>query len=146
MSDSIYLERTVMMKASDKLRENICEKRKEKNITQAVMAEKLGLSETGYAKIERGETRLDIDRIQKIANILEISIADLIPFGDDSIVACNNSDFSNSTNFSFILGSAELEHAVVSLKHQLAAKDDIIDTLKQQIATLEQVIMNLTHR
>lgn len=144
MRDSIYLERTVMTKASDKLRENICEKRKEKNITQAVMAEKLGLSETGYAKIERGETRLDIDRIQKIANILEISIADLIPFGDDSIVACNNSDFSNSTNFSFILGSAELEHAIVSLKHQLAAKDDIIDTLKQQITTLEQVITNLT--
>ena len=134
------------MKPSDKLRQNIRDVREDKNFTQAMMAEWLGLSETGYAKVERGESRLDIDRIQKIANILEISIADLIPFGDDSIVACNNSDFSNSTNFSFILGSAELEHAIVSLKHQLAAKDEIIDSLRQQIATLEQVVNNLSRR
>ena len=71
------------MKPSDKLRQNIRDIREDKNLTQAMMAEKLGLSETGYAKVERGESRLDIDRIQKIANILEISIADLIPFGDE---------------------------------------------------------------
>ena len=134
------------MKPSDKLRQNIRDIREDKNLTQAMMAEKLGLSETGYAKVERGESRLDIDRIQKIANILESSIADLIPFGDDSIVACNNSDFSNSTNFSLILGSAELEHAIISLKHQLSAKDDIIETLKKQINTLEQVIENISRR
>lgn len=131
------------MKASDKLRQNIREIREEKKLTQAMMAERLNIAEPTYAKIERGETRLDIDRIQKIANILEISIADLIPFGDDSIVACNNSDFSNSTNFSLILGNSELEHVVVSLKHQLAAKDEIIESLRHQLTSLEKIISTI---
>lgn len=128
------------MKPSDKLLVNIYKKRKERNITQADMAEKLGLSETGYAKVERGETKLDVDRLHKIAGILEISIAELIPFGDSSIAVYNNPDFNLS------LDNEELEHIIVSLKHKLFAKDEIIRSLRQQISTLEQVVKDLSSK
>ena len=74
------------MKPSDQLRQNIRDIREDKHLTQADMAEKLNLSETGYAKIERGESKLNIDRIQQIANVLEVNLADLIPFGDDAVI------------------------------------------------------------
>ena len=45
------------MKPEDRLRQNIRDMREDKKLTQADMAEKLGLSETGYAKIERGESK-----------------------------------------------------------------------------------------
>ena len=129
-----------MMKLSDKLLVNICKKRKERNITQADMAEKLGLSETGYAKVERGETKLDFDRLHRIANILEINIAELIPFGDSSIVVYNNPDFNLS------LDNEELEHIIVSLKHKLFAKDETIRSLRQHISTLEQIVKDLSSK
>lgn len=78
------------MKPSDQLRQNIRDIREDKHLTQADMAEKLNLSETGYAKIERGESKLNIDRIQQIANVLEVNLADLIPFGDDAVIIFNN--------------------------------------------------------
>ena len=49
------------MKASDQLRQNIRDFREDKHLTQALMAEKLGMSETGYAKIERGESGVRIE-------------------------------------------------------------------------------------
>ena len=80
------------MRASDKLRQNIRDIREDKHFTQADMAEKLGLSITGYAKIERGQSQINIERLQQISKVLEVSIAELIPFGDDGVVVFNNSN------------------------------------------------------
>ena len=74
------------MRASDKLRQHIRGIREDKHFTQADMAEKLGLSITGYAKIERGQSQINIERLQQISKVLEVSIAELIPFGDDGVV------------------------------------------------------------
>lgn len=92
------------MNARDQLRQNIRDLREDKRLTQAAMAEKLGMSETGYAKIERGESGVKIDRLRQIAQVLEVNIVDLIPFGDDVITLSNSNDnFSNSNNFNLSL-------------------------------------------
>ncbi len=113
------------------------------------MAEKLNLSETGYAKIERGESKLNIDRIQQIANVLEVNLADLIPFGDDAVIIFNNSNdnFSNSNNFSLAFGNNTLEQEIAKLHELLIMKNDVISSrereielLKQQVATLNELV------
>lgn len=113
------------------------------------MAEKLNLSETGYAKIERGESKLYIDRIQQIANVLEVNLADLIPFGDDAVIIFNNSNdnFSNSNNFSLAFGNNTLEQEIAKLHELLIMKNDVISSrereielLKQQVATLNELV------
>ena len=53
------------------LHEKIKTMRELKQWSQESMAEKLGMSATGYAKIEQGKTRLSVDRLEKIAEILE---------------------------------------------------------------------------
>ena len=113
------------------------------------MAEKLNLSETGYAKIERGESKLNIDRIQQIANVLEVNLADLIPFGDDAVIIFNNSNdnFSNSNNFSLAFVNNTLEQEIAKLHELLIMKNDVISSrereielLKQQVATLNELV------
>lgn len=61
------------MNTRDRLRQNIRDLREEQNMTQAAMAEKLGMSETGYAKIERGESGVRIERLEQIAQILHVA-------------------------------------------------------------------------
>ena len=52
--------------------------RRFKGFTQMDLADRLHLSLKAYQKIERGITRLDIERLESIAGILEVSVADLI--------------------------------------------------------------------
>lgn len=143
------------MKARDQLRQNIRDLREDKHLTQAVMAEKLGMSETGYAKIERGESGIRIERLQQIAQVLEVNLADLIPLGDEGVLVFSNSNdnFSNSTNFSLALGNPALEAEISSLRNMLEIKNEVInsrereiETLKQQISTLEKLIAALEAR
>ena len=58
--------------------DNIKTTRKQKGISHEAMAMNLGISQTAYTKIERGETKLTIDRLQKIAEILEVQIGELL--------------------------------------------------------------------
>lgn len=54
--------------------------RKEKNLTQKQLAEKLDISESYYNQIENGERqkRMDITIIDRLAKALNISVSDII--------------------------------------------------------------------
>lgn len=54
-------------------------KRKRNKITQAEMAERLGMKPISYKRLELGLTRLSVDRLIKIAEVLEINIKELLP-------------------------------------------------------------------
>lgn len=59
---------------------NIKNIRELKNYTQEYMAVQLGLTQSGYNKIEKGKTILGHERLIKIAGILEVSTDDIIGF------------------------------------------------------------------
>lgn len=137
------------MNAKDQLRQKIRDMREDKQMTQAEMAELLHMSETGYAKIERGESSIRIERLDQIAQVFGVSIADLIPFNSDGGIVFNNSNenFSNSSNFTVALGASALEAEVAMLQQHLEAKDAIIlsrereiEVLRQQIVALEKLV------
>lgn len=52
--------------------------RKEKRYSQTVMANKLGITQMAYSKIERGVTKLNWDYMHQLSTILEVNIWDLI--------------------------------------------------------------------
>lgn len=54
------------------------ELRKKRGLSQVAISEALGLNPSSYGKIENGETLLDVDRAYKIAEILNVSISDII--------------------------------------------------------------------
>ncbi|MBN8823135.1 MULTISPECIES: helix-turn-helix transcriptional regulator [unclassified Spirosoma] len=46
--------------------------------TQEAIAYELGITQSAYHKLENGNTRLDIDRIQQLATFYGITITDLM--------------------------------------------------------------------
>lgn len=57
---------------------NIRRARKALNLTQAQTAEKLGVSLLHYGRLERGDRRISLDQIARIADTLHVSFDDLI--------------------------------------------------------------------
>lgn len=62
----------------------IKETRESHRLTQSDMANSLEISIVSYSKIERGETKLTINHIERIANILGVSPYSLISSNDEN--------------------------------------------------------------
>ena len=115
--------------------------RESKNWSQEEMAEKLNMSPSGYSKIERGETKVAIPKLVKIAEVFEVDLIELIPL-DGKDVYLNNNHSNNGCHFN---GSAELafelqkQQLIIELKDkELAMKDREIENLREIIALLKK--------
>lgn len=65
--------------------DNIKKFRELKNITREHMAHALEMSLSGYGKIERGETELTVSKLEKVAEILGVHLAQLLNFDASQI-------------------------------------------------------------
>ena len=64
---------------------NIKQMRQKKGLSQKQLGEKIGMSQQGYALIEKNKRSLDYDILEKIADVLGVNIAYLVnefPFDD----------------------------------------------------------------
>ncbi|NBV36883.1 MAG: XRE family transcriptional regulator [Bacteroidetes bacterium] len=74
------------MKATLKMIKRI---REDKNISREEMADKLNMSLSGYAKIERGEVALTILRLEQIGQILNYTSTEIIEMGNqNTLILC----------------------------------------------------------
>jgi len=83
--------------------------RNEHEWSQKEMAEKLQMSVNGYSKIERGESNLNMERLQQIAETLGVSLNELLPTNDGNIVFMINSDNYHSSFYNNGDTSEEIE-------------------------------------
>ena len=65
--------------------EKIKKIRELKNYTQEYMAQKLEMTQAGYGKIERNESEVTYPRLEKIAEILKVTVEDIINFNEKMI-------------------------------------------------------------
>lgn len=92
------------------LGEKIRQKRVVKGYSQEYMAFELNISQNAYSKIEREETELSVKRLFRIAEILGISVFDLLPSSKDGTVF-NFKDIRKYWNrFTTRLRSKRVEH------------------------------------
>jgi transcriptional regulator with XRE-family HTH domain len=52
--------------------------RNDKKLTQEFVADKIGVSQSHYAKLENGKVKLNLNILQKIATALEVNISELV--------------------------------------------------------------------
>lgn len=123
------------------LHDNIRKFREQKQWSQEYMAEQLGLSKNGYAKIERGESRPSLDRLEKITAVFGIGMTDL--FSDERQSIClisensqHSSNYYHSDN-ALILENEKLKLALTHKDELLAQKDEQITLLKNMVAVLQ---------
>lgn len=104
------------------------------------MAEKMNVAPNTYARFERGETRLDFNKLQQIAMLFHCKLTDLIDqdkqtlffqIGDDNHQQQNSTHYSSSNVL-----SAENEKLKLIIQH----KDELLTQKENELATLKLVL------
>ena len=105
-----------------------------KGLKQETVAKKLGLTTNGYGKIERGESNLNLDRLNQIADVFGISTQDILNF-DESVIyniqSMNNSAPHGTVN-NFSLSEEErriLNIQIEALTNLVEKQNKVIDIL-----------------
>jgi transcriptional regulator with XRE-family HTH domain len=113
-------------------------------ITQEQMAEKLNMSPSGYAKIERGETRLQTDRLEKIVAVLGVELKDFVGFDEKMVFNASFHNIESCQHQNYYINSAkELTHELEKLQLTIQQKDKEIYLLQQQINDLREMVQLL---
>ena len=105
--------------------------------SQEEMAEKLSMSPNGYAKIERGQSSINLDKLQQIANVFNIDMGELITSQDKSFFF-SIGDYSN--NNSYFGASNMLAAENEKLNSLLEMKDILLAQKDAEIVALKEII------
>lgn len=115
--------------------EKIRQAREQKTWSQELMAEKLEMSPSGYAKIERGESTISLPRLGQISEVLEIDIVDLLDDKGNHIVYQQANIGDNNNGINFYANSNE------SLKNEIEKLLLIINHQKELLIQKDREIM-----
>ena len=124
------------MDIMDTSRINIKRQREQKGLRQQDMADKLNMNIRSYQNLESGTTKLDLERLEQIADILETSTEELLRPEGIIIHQEGRDNASNSKNGLFY--NYGIEEAM--LNKLLAAKDEEIKYLKEKIDQLLEMV------
>lgn len=124
-----------------KVNEKIRMVRETKNWSQEDMAEKLSMSTNGYAKIERGEARLNVPKLEQIAQLFDMDLIELLSVSDKSVVCLISENSTHSSNY--YGASQELSAEIEKLKLALIHKDELLAQQTREIETLQSLVAAL---
>ena len=113
--------------------------REDHQLSQEEMATKLSMSTKGYAKIERGETRVNFERLEQILGVLNADIYELLTYGEEGRIYICSGD--NNTNSNIFSGNGDVEKLNLILAHKdeiIKLKDDVIESLRNEISLLKE--------
>lgn len=128
------------MKEED-IRKNIKALRESRHISQREMAQRLDIERKTYQDIENGPTRLRVDMLQRIADILEVSIYHLL-----SGYALQEEDMRNleemKMDYNNRIHEKEMSFAEQDAAHRkkLKAKEEEVQMLKSNLKDKDQII------
>lgn len=79
--------------------ENIRVLREVKGFSQDYMANRLGISQPAYANFEAGRVSINLERLQQVADILEVELSDIINNGEKNFYNFYNNHNANGNQF-----------------------------------------------
>lgn len=114
--------------------------------TQEELAEKLGLAVNTYAKIERGETTIKLDKLKKIAQIMSVNIKELIDTNEKTVLNyAEHCDNNRNLQCHIVLTETQCAHELEKAQLLLNERDREIKSLNEQIIQLKEII-SLMHK
>jgi DNA-binding helix-turn-helix protein len=108
--------------------ERIVQGRNKKGYTYENMAVELDLTTAAYRKIETGETKLTVERLFKISDILEVPVGELLAIEKSVNQQVNN---GNSNVYNQKIDHFYQENREIT-EQLIKAKDELIAQLKQE--------------
>ena len=109
-----------------------------RQLSQEDMAEKMNMSPSGYAKIERGETRLQYDKLVQIAQIFNVSLSDLVD-NDKGVIFFMNKN-GNNTSANYYSGDHSIMFEIEKLKLTLFHKNELLEQKEKELEMLRKMI------
>lgn len=104
-----------------------------KGFSQDYMAEKLSISKNAYGKIERGETKPSLQRLEQIASALELSLEELL----SGQVVIYNSQNKVSSNFQTFQSN---DQEIIVLQQKIAHLEEKVALLERENELQRRVI------
>lgn len=113
-----------------------------KDWSQEEMAEKLGYSVNGYAKIERGETDIKVEKLGKIAEALGIELQQFLNLNDKNIfnIIEHSSPQGNNNTCNIYLTETQCAHELEKVKLLLQEREKEVSYLKREIEHLSELV------
>ena len=102
-----------------------------RNYSQEYIAEKLGITQNAYSRIETNQTRITAERLRQVADILSVPLTCLLSDMEPELNLTNSSNGSND------------KHMHDMMEHTTRLYDQIIKTKDEKIVALEDEINNL---
>jgi transcriptional regulator with XRE-family HTH domain len=109
-----------------------------KNLTQSHMAQRLGLTQSAYSKLELGESEVPYSRLERIADVMGLKPEDIVSFNDQMVFnIMNNPNGGNVFSNVYQKTLAETERKLY---------DEQILILKEEVIYLKNVIEKLLNK
>ena len=109
--------------------------------SQEEMAEKLAMSAGGYAKIERGETQLNIPRLEQLAAIFKVDMWDLLKSGNSGMVLQINE--GDSGGDIALYASSDMAMKLELLNQELKYCREMLEQKDKEIELLRQLAVSV---
>jgi len=106
--------------------------------SQDEMAEKLGYSVNGYAKIERGETQIKADKLETIAEAMGVDFKQLLDLNEKNVF--NIIDNGSSQHGNIYLTETQCVHELEKSQLLLKEREKEIGYLKEENIRLKEII------
>jgi transcriptional regulator with XRE-family HTH domain len=111
--------------------------RLKKNYSQDYVASKIGLSQKAYSKIENNETRLNVETLILLSDVLETPVAEFFTNSKNPIL----NDFSSARTGDNVIYKQEADKKAEELYNKLlAAKDQVIRAKEEEIKLLKMYL------
>lgn len=107
--------------------------REKKGFSQDFVAEKLGINQSTYGKLERDISNITLDRLFKIADVLEEDVTTLLDIGKNNIFTNHinqGNGYVETINNDYNMMLAELK---LSYEKMLTVKDEQVELLRSML-------------
>ena len=106
------------------------------NFSQEHLAESLGISQSAYGKLERGETNLTWNKLLQVIDVLETSLWDIVYFNSEEKFRMIPGESGLMTNTSL----GECLHTIRLQKEQIQHFESVVKLMEIQIADKNEII------
>ncbi len=115
-----------------------------KNLNQEEIAKKLNITKQAYSKIERNETKLDIDRLKDLSEIFEIPLDELLKLDENSINLNHAKECDSPNQFTGTMSTVNNfyygNEMTPILEKTIQTQQEIITRLENEVAFLRKTL------
>lgn len=124
--------------------------REQKKLRHEDMADRMGISSSTYGRLESGETRMDVERLKKIADVLDVSVDELLNSEPMVFHVSNNSGGTNNGYVGQLIPEEFVERLMRRyeefMQHQIERYDARYDAHVKELQVLNKRLLDLLEK